>query len=128
MLGDQPGGGLGGCVSRCRTQLLYRGALCGRDLVLGHARATPDQRFGVGPGLGDDFVRLVPRAREQGRAVLVGGRRLRLIFGLKRLGFLAQRLGLGELVADEGDFAVERAPDRARHFLPDEQREDDEDR
>ena len=37
-----------------------RGALLGGDLVLGHAAAPLDQRFGVGFGLGDDLLGLVP--------------------------------------------------------------------
>ena len=113
-LGDQARGGLGRGIGGGGAQLLDRGALLGGDLVLGHARAALDQRLGVGLGLGDDLLRLVLRALEQRLAVLVGRLGLRLIFGLQRLGFLAQRFRLGELVADQRDLAVERLADRAR--------------
>jgi hypothetical protein len=59
-------------------------------------------------GLGDDLLRLVLRALEQGGAILVGRLRLLLILGLERLAFLAQRFGFGELIADQRDLAVER--------------------
>src|SRR4051794_17885710 len=62
------------------------------------------------------------RALEQRGAILVDGRGLRLVLGFKCLGFLAQRFRLGELVADEGNLAVERLADRARDLLPDQNR------
>ena len=110
--GDQPSSGLGRRFRRRGAQLLDRCALFGRDLVLGHAGAALDQCLGVGPRLRDDFISLVPRTLEQRFAVLVGRRSLGLILGLERLGFLAQRFCLGELVADELDLVVERLGDR----------------
>ena len=68
-------------------------------------------------GLGDDRLRLALGALDHGRGFLTGRLRLGLIFGLQRLGFLAQRFGLGQLLADRGDLAVERLPIAAGTFF-----------
>jgi len=108
--------------------LLDRGAFLGSDLVLGHPASALDQSLGVGLRLRDDLVCLVLGAFEKRFAILVDRGGLSLIFGLEHLGFLPQRFRLGELIADQGDLAVERAPDRCRHFLPDEDCKDDDHR
>src|SRR3954467_10905094 len=73
-LRNEPGGGLGSHISGGCAQLLDRGALLGSNLVLGHPGPPLDQGFGVGVGLGDDLVRLVPSTLEQSVTVLVGRR------------------------------------------------------
>ena len=111
-LGDQASGRLGRGLGGGGAQLLDRGALLGRDLVLGHSGAALDQRFRIGLRLGDDLVRLMLRALEQGLAILVGRCGLRLIFGLESLRFLAQAFRFGELPANLIDLLVERARHR----------------
>ncbi len=95
-------------------------ALFRRDLVLGHALTALDESFGIILRLRDDGLGLVTGALDDGRGFLVRSLRLGLIFGLQRLGVLAQRFGLGELVADHVDLAVQRLADRRRNLLPDD--------
>ena len=127
-LGDDLRGSLRRSIGGGGSEVLDGRALLGGDLVLGHPRTALDQRFGVGLRLCDDLAGLVLGALEQRFAILVDRRRLGLIFGLQRFGFLAQRLGFGELVADQRNLAVERPADRVVNLLPDEQPEDDQDR